>query len=313
MTRAVVAGPTTASGLGIETVPAPVPAANEAVVAVSAFSLNAGEVRDALGSPITVRPGWDLAGVVEGAAADGSGYAAGTRVVGFAGITGGGWAEHVAVPTVNLAEVPDDISFAHAACLPVAGLTALYALEKGGSLLGKSVLVTGASGGVGLFACQLAIASGATVVGSVRRPEHAGLLAAHGVGDFVLADEPLSRRFDLILESVGGASLARSLAGLQVGGCCVVYGNSTQNPTTFQPRDFYHPGAASIYGFFLGTEVRYRSVSSGLGRLLTLVGDGRLTVPVEVEASWRELPEIARRYRDREITGKAVLHIDDRG
>jgi hypothetical protein len=93
----------------------------------------------------------------------------------------------------------------------------------------------------------------------------------------------------------------------------VVYGNSTQEPTTFQPRDFYYPGAASIYGFFLGTEVRYQSVSSGLDRLLTLVSAGRLTVPVEVEASWSEVSDIARKYHDREITCKAVLHIDDRG
>jgi NADPH:quinone reductase len=87
-------------------------------------------------------PGWDLAGTIERAAADGTGPQASARVVGL--LASGAWAELVAVPTNSLAELPEGVSFELAATLPVAGLTALYALEKGGGLVGRSVLVTGA-------------------------------------------------------------------------------------------------------------------------------------------------------------------------
>ena len=77
------------------------------------------------------------------------------------------------VPTEFLAELPEGISFAQAATLPVAGLTALRALEIGGFVLGKRVLVTGASGGVGRFAIQLAALAGAHVT-AARAHAHRG-------------------------------------------------------------------------------------------------------------------------------------------
>ena len=148
---------------------------------VAAVSLNRGEVRRAEASEPGFRPGWDLAGTVERAAGDGSGPQEGARVVGF--LPSGAWAELAPVPTNALAELPEGVSFAEAATLPVAGLTALYALEEGGQLLGRSVLVTGASGGAGLFALQLARMSGAHVVALVRRQEHEDLVREAGAHD----------------------------------------------------------------------------------------------------------------------------------
>src|SRR5215210_8413623 len=148
--------------------PSPIP--SEALVRVSAISLNRGEVRRAQMAEDGFNLGWDLAGTVEQAADDGTGPREGARVVGF--LSSGAWAELAAVPTNSLAELPESVSFREAATLPVAGLTALYALEKGGGLLGRSVLVTGASGGAGHFAIQLARLSGARVVALVRREEH---------------------------------------------------------------------------------------------------------------------------------------------
>ena len=83
----------------------------------------------------------------------------------------GAWAELAAVGTDWLAELPDAVSFEQAAALPVAGMTALRALEVGGFVLGKRVLVTGASGGVGRFAIQLAKLAGAHVTAIARRTE----------------------------------------------------------------------------------------------------------------------------------------------
>jgi NADPH:quinone reductase len=101
-------------------------------VRVEAISLNRGEVRRAGMAEAGWRPGWDLAGTIEQPAADGSGLPAGARVVGL--LPSASWAETVAVPTDALAALPDAVCFAQAATLPVAGLTALYALEQGGNL-----------------------------------------------------------------------------------------------------------------------------------------------------------------------------------
>src|ERR1051325_1799399 len=167
--RAVVVDPHVAGRLVIRDVAPPVAERGEAIVRVRAISLNRGEVRRSTTANAGWRPGWDLAGEIKQAAADGSGPRVGTRVVGV--MIDGAWAERVAVQTGWMAELPESVTFAQAATLPVAGLTALYALEQGGLLLGKRVLVTGATGGVGDFAVQLARIAGAHAPASGRRAD----------------------------------------------------------------------------------------------------------------------------------------------
>lgn len=227
--RALVAAPERPGGVDLVEVAAPDPSPDQAVVAVSAVSLNRGEVRRLGGAPSGWRPGWDLAGTVVSAAADGSGPAAGRRVVGL--LREGAWAEQVAVPTRTLATIPDGLSSSAAATLPVAGLTAYRTLQQADVIEGRRVLVTGASGGVGRFAIQLASHWGAEVTAVVGRPERAEGLRELGAAD-VSVDMPAEGAFDIILESVGGESLARALELVAPKGIVVTFGNSSGDPTT---------------------------------------------------------------------------------
>jgi NADPH:quinone reductase-like Zn-dependent oxidoreductase len=147
--RAVVVDPAAPGRLAIKPVELRDPDRDEVAVQVTAISLNRGEMRRAVQQAEPGwRPGWDFVGVVETAAADGSGPRPGTRVVGI--LPSGAWAERVNCRTHAVAALPNSVGDAEAATLPVAGLTALHALRQGGLLLGRKVLVDGASGGGGL-------------------------------------------------------------------------------------------------------------------------------------------------------------------
>ena len=199
-------------GLVLRDVELPPATPNDVTVRVTAISLNRGEVNGALSvSEAGARPGWDFAGVVEAAASDGSGPATGTRVVGM--LPTGAWAERVRAPSHAVAALPDGVSDLQAATLPVAGLTALHALRQGGLLLGRKVLIDGATGGVGHLAVQLAATSGAIVYGHVRRPEQKAMIA-EGCGDRIIAAADLraaasSGPYHLILDSIGGSAPCR--------------------------------------------------------------------------------------------------------
>src|SRR5207244_13576598 len=148
-----------------------------------AVSLNRGELRLFPVGPECWRPGQNMAGIVLEAAADGSGPPAETRVVALCDWEG--WAERAAVPTRRMAPIADNVSFAAAAALPVAGLTALRTLRHGAPLLGKRVLITGAAGGVGNLAVQLAARSGARITAVVGSGERARVLDGLGVAEVV--------------------------------------------------------------------------------------------------------------------------------
>lgn len=309
--RAVIVDPSLPERLVIREIDHPVASSTEALVRVKAVSLNRGEVSNALHAEAGWRPGWDVAGIVERGAADGSGPQVGTRVVGL--LFSGSWAEVVAVPTNMLAELPDSVSFAQAATLPVAGLTALWTLACRGDVLDRRVLVVGASGGVGHFACQLAKLAGARVVGIVRQPGHETIVKETKVDRVIVSDDLVEAReygpYDLILESVGGRSLANALAMLAPGGTCVNFGASGAVDVTFNARDFYYKGGATLYGFNIFHELTRKSVADDLGRLARMAADERLRSHIDVEAPWTEIGEVAQRLWNRRVAGKVVLHV----
>ena len=307
--RAVVVNPDVPGRLVIRPVGEPVPDRGEAVVHVRAISLNRGEVRRSGMAAAGWRPGWDLAGEVERAAPDGSGPRVGARAVGF--LPEGAWAERVAVPTHALAELPEKVTFSQAATFPVAGLTALHALAKGGLLLGRRVLVTGATGGVGDFAVQLARLAGAHVAASARRADQTAALRQLGAHEVVVGDEiPPSPKYDLVIESVGGRTLGTALAALERGGVCVTLGVSAAAEVTFDARQFFVAGRTTLYGFYLFTELGSEPASVGLRRLADLVAVGQLAPHISLERPWGEIGRVAQDLMARRFPGKAVLTLD---
>ena len=283
----------------------PQPAPNEALVEVRAFSLNRGELRLFQIRPEGWRPGQDISGVVLKQAADGSGPAAGTRIVALT--DNAGWAERTVVPGHRMAALPDNVLIEEAAALPVAGLTALRSLRHGAPLLGKRVLITGAAGGVGHMAVQIAARSGARVTAIVGGPERGRHL--RGAEEIVEGIDKAQGNFALVLESAGGASLAAAIAHIEAKGTIVVFGNSSGDPTPFSFRDLAEHPNARIQGFSYFTSEAEERFAPDLALLVALVADGSLK-PHLVEHSWRELAQIGPQLRDRQIRGKAVFHID---
>jgi NADPH:quinone reductase-like Zn-dependent oxidoreductase len=289
--RALVAD---GSGVSFAEAPDPQVDASHALVEVKAVSLNRGEVRRLPARKPGTIPGWDVAGVLSD----------GTRVVGLA--DEGGWAELAALPKDRLAVIPDDVSFEAASTLPVAGLTALRALEVGGPLLGRRVLITGAAGGVGRYAIQLAHRAGAHVTGVVRNAERGEGLRELGADELITELEPEGENFDLLLESVGGASLAAALTRVAPEGTVVAFGASSPEPTTFDVSRFYGRGGSKLYGLRVFDELaKHRS---GVRDLELLLAE-RLDPQIDLVTSWEDHQTAITALMERRVAGKAVLTV----
>jgi NADPH:quinone reductase-like Zn-dependent oxidoreductase len=303
--RALVMSPDSPSGLRLAEVDQPRPLANEALVSVHATSLNRGELRLLTIRPEGWIPGQDVVGIVEEAAADGSGPAVGARVVAL--VDEAGWAEHVAVPTDRVAVIPDEVSFASAATLPVAGTTALRVLRHGGDLAGQQVLITGASGAVGRFQVQIAREQGAAVT-AIAAARHAEDLRGLGAQEVVESIELAKGPFSLITESVGGQSLAYAIERVAPGGTIVMFGSSSGELTPVGFRQFVpgHEGAR------LQTFAYYTSgpaIGADIASLLALVAAGRLETRVSLTLPWTDIAQALDALRQRSFSGKAVLTI----
>jgi NADPH2:quinone reductase len=301
--QAAVSTPNGPGWIEFQDVPVPEPAPDEALIAVRAFALNRGELR-LLAAREDWIPGQDIAGVVERAAADGSGPPAGTRVAALADWHG--WAHYAAVPAHRIAPLPDGVRFTAAAAIPMAATTALNAIRRGGSLLGRRVLVTGASGGVGTFAVQLAKLSGARVT-AVARAAQAERLRERGAAEVIA--EAGGGPYDLILESAGGASLAAAIAAVAPDGLIVLVGNSSGEDTPLNfARFLAGHEQARIENF--PSYIHAGRAGENLAVLLDLLAEGRLVADVGFEAPWSELPSALDALRDRQVAGKAVLRVE---
>ena len=290
-------------GLRIGEVAEPAPGAGQALVEVHSVSLNFGEIKYlATNTAEGAVPGWDAAGVVIEAAADGSGPAAGTRVTTFG--WSDAWAEQRAVDTSNLAVLPEGMDLGAAGTLPVAGVTALQALRRLGSVSGRWVLVTGASGGVGRFAVRLAVLAGARVIASANRPAGLAELGAERVAPGV---EGVTEPLHGVLDNVGGSLLAQAFGRLGENGLAVAIGKASGENTEIDFEAERHAGVRKQIEPFtvrapFGPDLEY---------LITLLAAGRIEPQIGWRGSWERVSEAAEALLSRRIAGKAVLDLHD--
>jgi len=299
-----VTDPAAPGGLARRELPEPIPGPHDVVVGVRAYGLNRGELALLAQRTESWAPGQDVAGVVVIEAADGTGPPAGTRVVGIA--DQGGWSERVTVPSHRVAPLPENVTFVQAAALPVAGLTALRALRTGGPLLGSQVLVTGASGGVGHFAVQLARIAGAEVTALVSGPGRVAAVAALGVHSVVTALDEGTGPFDLVLDGVGGEVLLAAIHRARPGATVTAYGLASGQPTTLSFADFRTAQLARLIGFFVYATGE-DTFGDDLGLLARFVGEARLVVEAGISRDWSGTLDVVEALRARQVTGKAVL------
>jgi NADPH:quinone reductase-like Zn-dependent oxidoreductase len=221
--------------LKFEDVPRPDPADGEVLVRVHGTSVNpvdwkirAGHVRQAVPHTLPLIPGWDVSGTVEWVGPNVRGFEHGDRVFTHLDVRrDGAYAEYVAVPAKDLARPPRTVDHLHAAAVPLAGLTAWQALfEPSHAELarGQTILIHGAAGGVGHFAVQLAKWRGATVIATGSNGND-GFLRELGADVFVdytsQRFEAFARDVDVVFDTFGGETLARSWAVLRAGGVLV--------------------------------------------------------------------------------------------
>lgn len=276
------------------------------LIAVEAYSVNRGETFLLERPREGWRPGKDVAGRVVAGAADGSGPAVGARVVGH--VPSRGWAERVPVALSALAELPDGVNTETAAALPLAGLTAVRLLRAAGSLLGRRLLITGASGGVGHYVTELAVAAGAEVTAVSATAERGARLREMGAQTVTdVADA--EGWFDVAMESAGGASLAAVRRLVRPEGLVIWFGEASREPVTL---DFFDWIDGTV-----GAQIRQfdytrsdRSDGADLATLVRLVAEGRLHPEIGSVRPWTATARVIDDIRGRRLRGNAVLTIN---
>lgn len=253
--------------------------------------------------------GMDVAGTVVETGARVTRFRAGDEVF---GIAKGSYAEYAAASEDKLSLKPEGLTFEQAAAISVSGLTALRALDAAGVGPGSSVLVVGASGSVGTYAVQIAVALGATVTGvaSGAKAELVTSLGAEHVIDYTredLADG--EHTYDVVLAIGGTASVSHLRRALTPRGTLVIVGG--ESGSTWSPGLGRQLNAALASPFVSQrlTTVLNKEHYSGLERLAELATAGQLVPCIERSYPLAQAPDAVRRLEEGDIHGQVVITI----
>ncbi|HEY5355233.1 MAG TPA: NADP-dependent oxidoreductase [Streptosporangiaceae bacterium] len=290
--------------LRIEDVPRPVPAEGQVLVQVKAAGINPGEDKIRQGLlherwPATFPSGQgsDLAGVVAETGPGVTGFSAGDEVLGWTD-NRASQAEYVLAEAANLTPKPAGLPWEVAGALFVVGTTAYAAVRAVSLTPGDTVVVAGASGGVGSIAVQLARRAGATVIGLASQPNHAWL-SAHGVipvsyGEGVAGRirEAAAGQVDALIDTVGGDYVTIALEELGV------EPSRVDSITRFDLVEKYGIKAEGS---------AYAASAAVLAELAGLVAAGELEVPITATFPLDQVQDAYRRLDQGHLLGKIVL------
>ncbi|HYO42656.1 MAG TPA: NAD(P)-dependent alcohol dehydrogenase [Candidatus Limnocylindrales bacterium] len=254
--------------------------------------------------------GRDVAGQVEAVGANVADLRPGDAV--YAEVDTGSFAEFVAVPAALVAPMPVNLTFEQAAAVPWAGGAALQGLRDAGNVQpGQTVLVNGASGGVGTFAVQIARALGAEVTGvcSTRSVDLVRSLGAAHVVDYTREDFTRSgQRYDVIFDLVANRSLADFRRALTPTGTLVVA--SGNGGRWFGPLG--RMARALLFSPFVGQRLRpfaAKQSKADLGVLRQLIESGQVTPAIDRTFPLSEAPEALRYFVEEHARGKVVIAV----
>ena len=297
--------------LELEEIPKPTPADGQVLIQVHAASVNPYDWHFLRGTPSFIRLftgmrrpksprlGADVAGIVESVGAKVSTLKPGDAVFGTAK---GSFAEYACATASQLAVKPQEISFEQAACLPIAGITALQGVrDKGRVQTGQTVLINGAAGGVGTFAVQIAKSLGTHVTGvcSTRNVELLRSIGADEVIDYTREDFARStQRYDLLFDLVGNRSLTEYLCAVQPRGTYISCGGGGPDRST-----------VDLLAQLLQNAIRSRFVGQKMPGLLAKINREDLTILADLIQRGTVIPIIDRTYSLRE-TAEAVRHVE---
>ncbi|MFW2513231.1 NADP-dependent oxidoreductase [Demequina sp. SO4-13] len=264
------------------------------------YKIREGYLEGLIDTHLPAIPGWDVSGVVVQPGLDTPEFAVGDEVFAYARadvVSGGTLAERVAVPVRTAAHKPKSISHAQAAAVPLAGLTALQTLRRAGVTRGTTVLIHGASGGVGTFGVQIAHHLGADVVGTASHGNHdyvCNLGASHlqyGDGLLERAIEARPHGYDAIVDFAGGESLDDTLSLLAPDGVVASIAD---------------PRAATEFG---GHYIWVRPDAADLAELGRLIDEGHVRVELAGRYPLAEAGEAYRELERGHVRGKIVVTV----
>ena len=255
-------------------------------------------------------PGMDVAGVVERIGAGVTGFAVGDEVF---GIGKGTYAEFAVAPTKKLAHVPEGLSFEHAAAVPISGLTALQAVRDVGTVQpDQSVLVIGASGGVGTYAVEIATAAGAEVTGvcSTAKMDLVRSIGAAHVVDYTQDDVvELGKRYDVVIDIAGNRTLRHLRRMLAPKGTLVIVGGEAGGRWL---GGIERNLRAALWSPFIGQRMRAfisRERGEDIERLAEMIAAGEVRPIVERTFPLADAAAAIRQLEDGNARGKVVITV----